>query len=61
MTLYAADDFFATLEEVIAHIEPCIYVVDGEQTEDGWSLTQCGAPSIDDEPPLCAEHLGLAA
>ena len=47
--------------EVAALVEACIYIVDGEQTEDGWSYTICGELAVDDEPPLCAEHLGLAA
>lgn len=52
-----------TIDEVLAYVEPCTYVTDGEWNPDsGWSLTYCLRPSVDDEEePRCAEHLGLVS
>jgi hypothetical protein len=58
--MYAADEFYdtAALEEVLAFVEPCQHIVDGELLDGTWHYSYCGQPAVEDDGlPLCGNHV----
>lgn len=51
----------AELLDVIALVEPCEFIVEGDLSDNGaWIPVRCGKPAVDDEDEArCAEHLGV--
>lgn len=50
----------AELLDVIALVEPCEFIIEGDWDADHWHPVRCGKPAVDDEDEArCAEHLGV--